>query len=78
MPVGVVREAVLSTLREVLEDARAAGDLKLTTLPALVLDVPKNNTWGDLATTVAMNLSATMPNARKAARARDGHFMRDV
>ncbi|MEK6605764.1 MAG: arginine--tRNA ligase, partial [Nitrospirota bacterium] len=59
MPVGVVREAVLSTLREVLEDARAAGDLKLTTLPALVLDVPKNNTWGDLATTVAMNLSAS-------------------
>jgi arginyl-tRNA synthetase len=59
MPVGVVREAVLSTLREVLEDARAAGDLKLTTLPALVLDVPKKNTWGDLATTVAMNLSAS-------------------
>ncbi|MBI3809934.1 MAG: arginine--tRNA ligase [Nitrospirae bacterium] len=59
MPVGVVREAVLSTLREVLEDARAAGDLKLTTLPALVLDIPKKNTWGDLATTVAMNLSAS-------------------
>jgi len=59
MPVGVVREAVLSTLREVLEDARAAGDLKLTTLPVLVLDVPKKNTWGDLATTVAMNLSAS-------------------
>jgi len=59
MPVGVVREAVLSTLREVLEDARAAGDLTLTTLPALVLDVPKKNTWGDLATTVAMNLSAS-------------------
>jgi len=59
MPVGVVREAVLSTLREVLEDARVAGDLKLTTLPTLVLDVPKNNTWGDLATTVAMNLSAS-------------------
>ncbi|MEK6693974.1 MAG: arginine--tRNA ligase, partial [Nitrospirota bacterium] len=56
---GVVREAVLSTLREVLEDARAAGDLKLTTLPVLVLDVPKKNTWGDLATTVAMNLSAS-------------------
>lgn len=59
MPVGVVREAVLSTLREVLEDARVAGDLTLTTLPALVLDVPKNNAWGDLATTVAMNLSAS-------------------
>lgn len=59
MPVGVVREAVLSTLREVLEDARMAGDLKLTALPALVLDVPKKNTWGDLATTVAMNLSAS-------------------
>lgn len=63
MPVGVVREAVLSTLREVLEDARVAGDLKLTTLPALVLDVPKKNTWGDLATTVAMNLSASEQRA---------------
>lgn len=59
MPVGVVRETVLSTLREALEDARAAGDLKLTTLPVLVLDVPKKSSWGDLATTVAMNLSAS-------------------
>ena len=59
MSAGVVRETVLSTLREALEDARAAGDLKLTTLPALVLDVPKKSTWGDLATTVAMNLSAS-------------------
>src|SRR3989454_7377932 len=41
MSVGVVRETVLSTLRVALEDARASGDLKLTTLPALVLDVPK-------------------------------------
>src|SRR5713101_4886404 len=59
MSVGVVRETVLSTLREALEDARASGDLKLTTLPALVLDVPKKTAWGDLATTVAMNLSAS-------------------
>src|SRR5712692_4749532 len=59
MSVGVVRETVLSTLREALEDARAAGDLKLTTLPVLVLDVPKKSSWGDLATTVAMNLSAS-------------------
>jgi len=59
MSVGVVRETVLSTLREALEDARAAGDLKLTTLPPLVLDIPKQTAWGDLATTVAMNLSAS-------------------
>ncbi len=59
MSVGVVRETVLSTLREALEDARASGDLKLTTVPALVLDVPKKAALGDLATTVAMNLSAT-------------------
>ena len=59
MSVGVVRETVLSTLREVLEDARASGDLKLTTLPALVLEVPKKTAWGDLATTVAMNLAAS-------------------
>jgi arginyl-tRNA synthetase len=57
--VGVVRETVLSTLREALEDARASGDLKLTTLPPLVLDIPKQTAWGDLATTVAMNLSAS-------------------
>ena len=59
MSVGVVRETVLSTLREALEDARTAGDLKLTTWPALILDVPKKSAWGDLATTVAMNLSAS-------------------
>src|SRR5256712_14066005 len=59
MSVGVVRETVLSTLREALEDARASGDLKLTTLPALVLDVPKKTAWADLAPTVAMNLAAS-------------------
>jgi arginyl-tRNA synthetase len=59
MPVGIVRETVLSTLQKALEDARTAGDLELTTLPALVLDVPKKSAWGDLATTVAMNLSAS-------------------
>ena len=59
MSVGIVRETVLSTLQKALEDAKADGDLKLTTLPVLVLDVPKKSAWGDLATTVAMNLSAS-------------------
>ncbi len=59
MSVGIVRETVLSTLREALKDAKTEGDLKLTALPALVLDVPKKSAWGDLATTVAMNLSAS-------------------
>jgi arginyl-tRNA synthetase len=59
MSAGVVRETVLSTLREALDEARAEGDLKLSVLPALVLDVPKNDAWGDLATTVAMNLSSS-------------------
>jgi len=59
MSVGVVRETVLSTLREALDEARATGDLKLTALPALVLDVPKKEAWGDLATTVAMNLAVS-------------------
>ena len=59
MSVGIVRETVLSTLQKALEDAKADGDLKLTTSPVLVLDVPKKSAWGDLATTVAMNLSAS-------------------
>jgi arginyl-tRNA synthetase len=59
MSAGVVRETVLSTLREALDEARATGDLKLTVEPTLVLDVPKQEAWGDLATTVAMNLSAS-------------------
>ena len=59
MSAGVVRETVLSTLREALDEARATGDLKLSVQPALVLDVPKKDAWGDLATTVAMNLSAS-------------------
>jgi arginyl-tRNA synthetase len=57
--VGVIRETVLATLRKALDDARATGDLTLTIQPPLVLDTPKNDTWGDLATTVAMNLSAS-------------------
>jgi arginyl-tRNA synthetase len=63
MSVGVVRETVLSTLRAALEEARATGDLRLPTLPALVLDVPRKETWGDLATTVAMNLAASEQRA---------------
>ena len=59
MSAGVVRETVLSTLRDALDEARAKGDLKLSILPALVLDVPKKDAWGDLATTVAMNLSSS-------------------
>jgi arginyl-tRNA synthetase len=59
MSAGVVRETVLSTLREALDEARATGDLKLSVEPTLVLDVPKQDAWGDLATTVAMNLSAS-------------------
>jgi arginyl-tRNA synthetase len=59
MSAGVVRETVLSTLREALDEARATGDLKLNVQPILILDVPKKDGWGDLATTVAMNLSAS-------------------
>lgn len=59
MSAGVVRETVLSTLREALDEARASGALTLTVPPALVLDVPKKEAWGDLATPVAMNLSAS-------------------
>ena len=59
MSAGVVRETVLSTLRVALDEARATGDLKLNVEPSLVLDVPKKDAWGDLATPVAMNLSAS-------------------
>ena len=59
MSAGVVREIVLSTLREALDEARATGDLKLNVQPALVLDAPKKEAWGDLATAIAMNLSAS-------------------
>ncbi|TAL09932.1 MAG: arginine--tRNA ligase [Nitrospirae bacterium] len=59
MSAGIVRETVHSTLQKALKDAKTAGDLELTTLPALVLDVPKKSAWGDLATTVAMNLSVS-------------------
>jgi arginyl-tRNA synthetase len=63
MSVGVVRETVLSTLREALDEARATGDLKLASPPVLVLDVPKKEAWGDLATTVAMNLAVSEQRA---------------
>ena len=63
MSAGVVRQTVLATLREALDEAREAGDLKLSVQPALVLDVPKKAGWGDLATTVAMSLSASEQQA---------------
>jgi len=59
MSAGVVRETVLSTLREALNDAKAKRELNLTIDPPLILDVPKKESWGDLATTLAMNLSSS-------------------
>ncbi len=63
MAQGVVQEKVSSALRGALSGAKAKGQLRIETWPALTLDAPKRPEWGDLATTVAMALAASEQRA---------------
>jgi arginyl-tRNA synthetase len=58
VPVDVVREKVLDALAGALQQAKAKGQLKLSSFPSLSLDPPKRPEWGDLASTVAMSLAS--------------------
>jgi arginyl-tRNA synthetase len=59
----VVQEKVSSALRGALSGAKAKGQLRIETWPAVTLDAPKRPEWGDLATTVAMALAASEQRA---------------
>jgi arginyl-tRNA synthetase len=58
VPADVVRERVLDALAGALQQAKAKGQLKLSSFPSLSLDPPKRPEWGDLASTVAMSLAS--------------------
>lgn len=57
MPQDIVRQRVINTLHDALRQAKRQGRLKAESLPTLTLDDPKRPEWGDLASTVAMNLA---------------------
>ncbi|MEE8241296.1 MAG: arginine--tRNA ligase [Nitrospirales bacterium] len=57
MPQDIVRQRVINTLHDALRQAKRQGQLKAESLPTLTLDDPKRPEWGDLASTVAMNLA---------------------
>lgn len=63
MTQGFVQEQVVNALHGALSDAKAKGQLKIESWPALTLDAPKRPEWGDLATTVAMALAASEKRA---------------
>lgn len=59
MPVDLVRSTVLDALQDALRRARERGQLALSAMPHLSLELPKRPEWGDLATTVAMSLASS-------------------
>ena len=63
MTQGLVQERVANALQGALSDAKAKGQLKMESWPAVTLDAPKRPEWGDLATTVAMSLAASEKRA---------------
>lgn len=63
MTQGLVQERVANAVQGALSDAKAKGQLKMESWPAVTLDAPKRPEWGDLATTVAMSLAASEKRA---------------
>ncbi|MBX3238097.1 MAG: arginine--tRNA ligase [Nitrospiraceae bacterium] len=63
MSQSVVQDKVIGALVRAIERAQQQGCLKGTALPAVTLDAPKRPEWGDLASTVAMSMSASEKRA---------------
>ncbi|MFM8552370.1 MAG: arginine--tRNA ligase [Nitrospiraceae bacterium] len=59
----IVQEKVIDALHGALQEAKRKGQLRVESVPALTLDLPKRPEWGDLASTVAMSLA---PSERRA------------
>lgn len=59
MPSDLVRATVVDALQDALQRAHERGLLTLRATPPLTLDLPKRAEWGDLASTVAMNLASS-------------------
>jgi len=55
----IVKEALSNILYNALKEAKKNGELKIKDEPLIVLEIPKDETKGDIATTVAMALAAS-------------------
>ncbi|MBI5180144.1 MAG: arginine--tRNA ligase [Nitrospirae bacterium] len=55
----MVKEALSNIVYNALIEAREKGELKIEEDPLVVLEIPKDQTKGDIATTVAMALAAS-------------------
>ncbi|MBM7866532.1 arginine--tRNA ligase [Heliobacterium gestii] len=49
-----IRRRILAAVKQALEEARKAGEVAFTQIPAFVLEVPREKQHGDFATNVAM------------------------
>jgi arginyl-tRNA synthetase len=54
-----MKQTLTEILLEALKRAKDKGDLKLETLPVIILETPKDKNHGDLATTVALTMAKT-------------------
>ncbi|MHB8843556.1 MAG: arginine--tRNA ligase [Nitrospirota bacterium] len=52
-----MKQTLTEILLEALKRAKDKGDLKLETLPVIILETPKDKNHGDLATTVALGMA---------------------
>ncbi len=52
-----MKQTLTDILLRALDQAKAKGELKLESQPAIILDTPRDKTHGDLATTLAMVLA---------------------
>ncbi|GJL56843.1 MAG: arginine--tRNA ligase [Nitrospirales bacterium] len=54
MKSDLIHDLVVAALSSALSRAKDSGELDLSTLPALTVDLPKREEWGDLSSNVAM------------------------
>ena len=56
----MIKEQLAELITQALEDAKANGELALETVPAVTLEMPKQKSHGDWATSVALGLARTL------------------
>ena len=54
----MIKEQLAQLITQALEAAQAGGELALDTLPVVTLEMPKQKSHGDWATSVALGLWA--------------------
>ena len=56
----MIKEQLAEIITQALEAAKADGEMALETIPAVILEMPKQKTHGDWATSVALGLARTL------------------